>query len=72
MSFDASSLLAGLLVSSIGFVLFRYGKKMSRPPQLLVGLLLLVFPYFVSSVVLMFIIAAVLCGLLWVAVKQGY
>jgi hypothetical protein len=72
MSFDASSLLAGLLVSSIGFVLLSYGKKMSRPPQLIAGLLLLVYPYFVPGVLLTLLIAAVLLGLLWVAVKQGY
>jgi hypothetical protein len=72
MSFDASSLFAGLFVSSIGFVLLRYGRKMSRPPQLLTGLLLCVSPYFVPGAVLTLIIAAVLLGLLWVAVKQGY
>lgn len=72
MSFDPASMIAGLFVSSIGFVLLSYGKKMSRPPQMLTGLLLLVYPYFVSSVALTLIIAAVLLGLLWLAVQQGY
>jgi hypothetical protein len=36
---DASSLIAGLFVSSVGFVLFSYGKKMGRPPQMVGGLL---------------------------------
>jgi hypothetical protein len=43
---DASSLIAGLFVSSVGIVLLSYGKKMSRPPQMVGGLLLVVFPYF--------------------------
>lgn len=72
MSLDGSSIVASLVVSSIGFVLFRYGKKMSRPPQLLVGLVLLVYPYFIASTWLMLAICAVLLGLLWVAVRHGY
>jgi hypothetical protein len=72
MSFDTNSLLASLLVSSIGFVLLSYGKKMSRPPHMLGGLVLLVYPYFISNAWLMLAIAAVLLGLLWLAVKNGY
>jgi hypothetical protein len=59
-------------VSSVGFVAFMYGKKQSRFPQLLVGLALMVFPYFVSSALLMLLIAAVLLGALWGAVRLGY
>ena len=69
---DGNSLLASLLVSSIGFVLFVYGKRMSRPPQLLVGLILLVYSYFVSSVWLMFVIAALLVGVLWLLLRLGW
>lgn len=72
MSFDSSSLLASLLVSSIGFVLLSYGKKMSRPPQMMVGLVLSVYPYFITNAWLMLSIGAALCGLLWLAVKNGY
>jgi hypothetical protein len=72
MSFDGPTLIAGLLVSSIGFVLLSYGKKMSRPPHLLAGLILLVYPYFVPGAILTLVIAAVLLGLLWFAVKMGY
>jgi len=72
MSFDAPSLLASLLVSSVGFVLLSYGKKMSRPPQLLLGLLMSVYPYFIPNAIVMLAICALLLGLLWFAVKQGY
>jgi hypothetical protein len=72
LNIDASSLLAGLLVSSIGFVLFSYGKKMSRPPQMVGGLILMVFPYFVPGVVWMLVIGAVLCAVVWLAVQRGY
>jgi hypothetical protein len=72
MDVDANSLLAGMLVSSIGFVLFVYGKKQSRFPQLVVGLVLMVYPYFVPSALLMFGIAVCLLGLLWLGVRAGY
>jgi hypothetical protein len=72
MSFDAGSILAGLLISSIGFVLFSYGRKMGRAPQIVTGLVLLVFPYFVGSVPWMLGIAALLLGLFWLAMRAGY
>lgn len=72
MNFDLSSLVCGLIVSSVGFVLFQYGRKMSRAPHVLAGLILMVFPYFVPGVLVMFGIAALLCGLLFVAVRAGY
>ena len=72
MDFDANSLLASLLVSSIGFVLFVYGKKMARVPQLAIGLALMVFPYFVSGAIWILLIGALVLGLLWVAVRAGW
>lgn len=72
MSFDANVLLAGLLVSSIGFVLFMYGKRMGRAPQLATGLVLMIFPYFVSSVPWMLGLTTVLLGLFWLAMRLGY
>lgn len=69
---DASSLVAGFVVSGVGFVLFSYGRKMSRIPHVIMGLVLMVFPYFVPGVLLMFGIAALLCGLLYLATRAGY
>jgi hypothetical protein len=71
MDFDAGSLLSSMLVSSVGFVLFVYGRKMGRPPHILTGIVLLIFPYFVANILAMFAIAAVLCVLLWIAVQRG-
>lgn len=66
-----SSIAAGFVVSGVGFVLFNYGRKMARLPHVVVGLVLMVFPYFVPSVLVMLGIAALLCGLLYVAVQRG-
>jgi hypothetical protein len=71
MSLDVGAFLAGMLVSGIGFVLLVYGKRMSRFPQLAVGLVLLVYPYFVPSVIWMLAIAVVLLAALWFAVRAG-
>ena len=72
MSFEPGWIIASLVVSSIGFVLFVYGKKMVRIPQLVVGLAMLVYPYFVPNVIVMLIIAAVLSLGLWLAVRFGW
>ena len=72
MSFDGTSLLTSLLVSSVGFVLLTYGRRMSRPPHLLAGLVLLVYPYFVGGPLIMLVIAAALIGVLWLAVRLGW
>lgn len=70
--FSPASLIVGFLVSSIGFVSFSYGRKMDRGPQQLVGLLLMIFPWFVTNPIAVGVIGAVLCGALWGAVKLGY
>jgi hypothetical protein len=69
---DANGLLASLFISSIGLVTFLYGKKQGRVPQLVIGLVLVVYTYFLSSIAWMFGIAAVLLGLLWLAVRLGW
>lgn len=71
MTFDANYLLASLLVSSIGFVLLVYGKRMARLPQLAVGIVLLVYPYFLSSVSWLLGIAVVLLALMGFLIQRG-
>ena len=72
MNLDASSLVASFVVSGVGFVLFSYGRKMGRVPHVVTGLVLMIFPYFVSNVPLMFGIGAVLCGLLYALARAGF
>jgi hypothetical protein len=69
--FDTGSFLASLAVSSVGFVFFSYGKKLKKPPQLLLGLVLTVYPYFITNTWIMLSIAAVLIGGFWYAYKTG-
>lgn len=72
MSLDGNSLLAGFAVSTVGFGFFMYGKKQARPPQLLLGLISLVYPYFVASPGWIFGIFAALLAALWLALRLGW
>ena len=47
--FAAPNLLAGLLFGSIGFVGFIYGKRTRRLKSMMIGLLLMAYPYFVEN-----------------------
>ena len=64
-------LLASLFIGSVGLGLFMYGKRQRRVPHLAVGIVLMVYTYFVPNVTLMCIIAAALVGLLGLASYLG-
>ena len=59
-------------VGVLGLVLFMYGKKQQRWPQLAGGLLLMVYPYFATSVAAL--VSAGMCiGLaVWLAIRLGW
>jgi hypothetical protein len=63
--------VVSFLISGVGFVFFSYGRKMSRIPQLAAGLVLMLFPYFVSGILWMLLVAAAVLGILWLALLQG-
>ena len=68
---DGSALIVGLIVGSVGLGLFLYGRKQRRAPQMVVGLVMMLFPYFVSSVPVTAAVAVALAGLLWFLVNRG-
>jgi hypothetical protein len=72
VSFDATSLLLSVLISAVGVGFFLYGKKQRRWPHLVVGIVLMGYTYFVSSVAVMLGIAAALIVALWLAVRVGW
>jgi len=57
---SSAPLLWGLLFGSIGMGYFVYGKRQGRGVALLSGIALMVFPYFVSSGLLIVLIGMVL------------
>lgn len=44
-----SNFVGGMIFGSVGFVAFVYGKKMAQYRMMVIGLLLMVFPYFISG-----------------------
>ena len=62
---DASSLLWGALFGAFGLGYFVYGKKQKAVVPLVCGLVLMVFPYFVSDALLLVAIGVVLMAIPW-------
>ena len=65
-------LVLSLIPSGIGFVLFYYGKKQQRMPQLVGGLALMVYPYFTTTLLSMVTTGSVIGAATWYAIRQGW
>jgi 4-hydroxybenzoate polyprenyltransferase len=72
MSLDPTWLFLSLIPSGLGFVLFVYGKKQERWPQLVAGLAFMVYPYFATTVFSLVTVGFVLAGALWYATWAGW
>ena len=72
MNFDSTWLLLSLIPSGAGFVLFVYGKKQTRWPQLAGGLLLMTYPYFTQTVPSLLGVGIVLAAAIYYAVQAGW
>ena len=72
MEITAGGLFINLLVSVVGFSIFLYGKKQARLPQLIAGVLLMVYPYLISNVLWMALVGISLLVGLILAVRLGY
>ena len=46
---NSTQLLLGVILSSIGLGYFLYGKKQKMTVPFVVGLVLMIFPYFIES-----------------------
>ncbi len=55
-------LIASMLFGSVGFVAFMYGKRQMLPKTMVLGVLLMVYPYFISNTVAVYLIGASLTG----------
>ena len=58
-----ASLIWDLLFSAVGFSYFIHGKKQHAPVPLVCGLVLMVYPYFVSNGMLLLAIGVILAAL---------
>ena len=72
MDLDAGTFLASLVVGGAGTVSLIYGKRQHRVPHMVIGIILIVYPYLLSSWILIMLIAALLLGLLYMATRWGW
>ena len=72
MSLDPTWIFLSLALSGLGLVLFRYGKKQDRWPQLVAGLALMLYPYFATSLTTLVGIGALIGVALWYALRLGW
>ena len=72
MSLDPTWIFLSMIPAGIGFVLFVYGKKQQRWPQLIAGIAMMAYPYFATTVMSMTIVGVVICAALWYALRLGY
>jgi hypothetical protein len=60
-----SNVMAMLVFGLVGFIAFRSGKRENSIPRILIGLSLLIYPYFFSSGLLLWTVGAGLCAALY-------
>ena len=72
LSLDPLWLFLSLIPSGIGFVLFIYGKKQERWLLAAGGSLLMVYPYFASSIAALVGVGGVIGFGIWYAIRLGW
>ena len=63
------SLFSSVIIGLIGMAFFIYGKKQTNIRCIGAGVLMCVFPYFVTSVIAMWLITAACIGGVWASGK---
>jgi hypothetical protein len=64
-NFSPSNLFAGFIFGSIGFVAFIYGKKIASFRPMIIGIVLMVYPYFISGTLFIYLIGIALTASLY-------
>ena len=64
--FSLANMIAWVVFGGVGFVAFAYGKKMSLWSPMLIGIALMVYPYFVSKTISLYAVGIILCVALYV------
>jgi hypothetical protein len=72
VTFDPAWLLLSLVPSGAGFVLFTYGRKQVRIPQLAAGIALMVYPYFTGTLWSLTLVGVAIGVALYAALHLGY
>lgn len=63
--FNGYTILAGLIFGTIGWVSLRYGRGIGRWKPIAIGLTLMIYPWFVTHRIWVWVIGVGLLVLLW-------
>jgi len=63
---DFAELFAPVFFGCVGFGAFVYGKKTARWKPLVIGVTLMVYPYFIANALLLYSVGTALCISLFV------
>jgi hypothetical protein len=72
MNLNLNTILLGSFISLIGLALLMYGRKEGRAPHMVVGLLLIIYPYFVGNLLIEVAVAVVLVAGLSLVSRLGF
>ena len=70
--FTFASIMASMVASGIGFVFWKYGRKQSRSPFVIIGAVLFVVSYLITDITLLLSVTAGLSAILYLLVKHGF
>jgi hypothetical protein len=65
LDLDPTAIALSLFFSGIGFVAFRYGRKVQQVPPVVLGMALMTYPLFITSIVALVTVGICLTGGLW-------
>ena len=60
------NLIGGFLFGAIGFVAFVYGKRQASARPMVIGALLISYPYFVSNTIALYVVGIILTASLFI------
>lgn len=63
--FSLWALFGGFVFGSIGFIAFMYGRKHAEVKPIVIGIILMAYPYFVKDTVIIYVVGAVLTTILF-------
>ena len=60
-----SSIIAGILFGIVGLIIFRHGRRNINNRNVFLGLLLMIYPYFVSNAWLNWGVGFLICAVIY-------
>ena len=64
----AVNLIGGIIFSTIGLVSLIYGKKQSDIKAMIVGMILITYPYFITNTAALYVIGVILTAVLFIRI----